>query len=74
MRTDLEEKFLLDAKDDSNRKKRCQDCKFNDYDMDGNFCAHINSLSVANPFGQSLRLARSTNGICGPDGKLFEGN
>lgn len=70
---ELEERFGLDAVDDEKRGKRCQDCRFVAYDMDGNYCGHERSMEESRPFGQGLRLARSEQGVCKPRGDLWEG-
>lgn len=61
-----------DALADANRAKRCQDCKWVSYDMDGNYCAHPQSLAESAGFGRSLQVARAEGEFCGPEGKLHE--
>ncbi len=71
MATDFVEQGMLDASRDSRRSVQCGDCKFRTYDMDGNYCGHPESFKAANPFGQGLTRARSAEGVCGPDEKLW---
>jgi len=66
------ERGELDAARDARRDVKCRDCRFLAYDMDGNYCGSPESFESASPFGQGLTLARSDNGVCGKDGRLWQ--
>lgn len=55
-----------------NTSNKCRNCFFWQYDMDGEYCGHDDSMREANPFGQGLTLARSAEGVCKPEGVLYK--
>ena len=70
--SDFTDKGALDAGHDSLRIKKCGDCRYRTYDMDGNYCGHPESFAASSGFGQGLDLARSDEGFCGTEGKYHE--
>lgn len=50
----------------------CYTCKHSASDPDDIYCGHEKSLKVSSGFGQGLERARSSEGVCGPKGKLYE--
>lgn len=81
-KTEFIERGALDAARDYGYEIKCRDCIWRSYDMDGNYCAHPESLDVSGGFGQSLELARSPGppldisreiaGSCGPSAANFQ--
>jgi hypothetical protein len=50
----------------------CGTCKHSGADPDGMYCGHKKSFDKSAGYGQGTALARSTEGVCGPDASLYE--
>lgn len=62
----------LPRRQELDKERKCEKCKFCAWDPDGLYCGHRFSLDKTGGFGQGLNLARSPEGVCKPKGTLYK--